>query len=644
MICIGALAGTGAISIGFTILAAIVGAVLGDGISYWLGRHYKQELKRHWPFSLYPQILLRGEAFFNRHGGKSVLFGRFVGPVRAVIPVIAGMLDMPIARFVVVNVISAVGWAFAYIVPGIVLAGSLTLIGAVSTRLSLMLLLLVTFLWLAFWLCRKAFFLLGKLGPKEERLLLPTLILTLILTGWLFLGVLEDLVSKDPLVEADHAIYQFLQGLRTPWGDQLMVAVTELGDGVVNIAISVAVLLSLLFRRQFRDAMFWIVALGGGACLVQLFKWALHRQRPIEVYQSVASWSFPSGHTLMSVVLYGFLAIILVRRFSPSRGWIPFACAIGASLMIAFSRLYLGVHWLSDVLGGLSLGWAWVTLLGVLYLRTRVTGQPRTVLIVPAFLAMVLTGTWHIDNQHADDIIRYQSKTPVQTISTERWREDAWQKLPGWRIDLAGEIEQPLTFQWAGDPEHLADKLVSGGWTRNVSFNFKKLFNILIPRAKVQQLPLFPLLENGRQEQILMSMSMDEKRLVLRLWPTEFTLSDVDHLLWVGSVDFEYADSIANILTLPRASGLYASALEQLISSLNIKSDILWRQRPLSERQLSSGWDGKTLLLAEKNLLICNTYPLEFNMEQLARRSHQVNDYGLKLPSITVRQVDTLRK
>ncbi|MGK2904787.1 MAG: hypothetical protein ACSLFH_00345 [Desulfuromonadales bacterium] len=143
---------------------------------------------------------------------------------------------MPPARFVLVNIFSAIGWAFAYIVPGIVLAGSLTLIGAVSTRLSLMVLLLGTFLWLVFWLCRKVFTLLGELGPKEEQFLLPALILTLVLAGWLFLDVLEDLVSEDPLVQTDHAIYQLLQGLRTPWGDQLMVGVTEFGDGVVNIA------------------------------------------------------------------------------------------------------------------------------------------------------------------------------------------------------------------------------------------------------------------------------------------------------------------------------------------------------------------------------------------------------------------------
>ncbi|MGK2944717.1 MAG: VTT domain-containing protein [Desulfuromonadales bacterium] len=602
MIGIGALAGTGAISVNLTLLAAFAGAVAGDGLSYWLGRHYHQGLKRRWPFCRYPKILSRGEEFFLRHGGKSVFLGRFVGPVRAVVPVIAGMLDMPVRQFVLVNVFSAIGWALAYILPGVALAGSLALIGAVSARLSLLLLLLVILFWLTFWLCRKAFVLLGRLGPEKERFLLPILCLTLVVAGWVFLGVLEDLVHGDPLVLVDQAVYQFLQALRTQWGDQVLVVVTELGDGVVNIAIASAVLLALLFRRQFRAAGFWLLALSGAAGLVQLFKLTLHRPRPIDVYQGVASWGFPSGHTTMSVVLYGFLAILLVRRFKPGHRWLPFGFAIGMSMLIAFSRLYLGAHWLSDVLGGLALGWAWVTFLGIIFLRRPEAAPSRVALLIPALLVMVLTGAWHARSQHASDLVRYQPQRAVQRISAGDWREMSWQELPGWRIDLAGEVEQPLSLQWAGDPDHLAAVLTGHGWSRTDSFDYKQLLNLLVPRAKIQQLPLLPQMENGRQERILMLMPKDEKRLVLRLWPTDFRLSDFDQELWVGTVDFEYAYPMATLMTLPRGSGHYAAALALLLESLNADLDVHWGQQPLPGEPLASGWDGKTLLLTAGSL------------------------------------------
>ena len=107
MITAGALITTGALSFWTTMAWAVCGAVLGDGLSFWLGHHFKGRICSFPLFARYPNILARGEDFFHRHGGKSVFFGRFVGPVRPVIPIIAGMLDMGHGRFTVYNILSA---------------------------------------------------------------------------------------------------------------------------------------------------------------------------------------------------------------------------------------------------------------------------------------------------------------------------------------------------------------------------------------------------------------------------------------------------------------------------------------------------------------------------------------------------------
>jgi len=599
MIGVGALAGTGALSLKITLLSAMIGAVAGDGISYWLGRHYHQGLKSFWPFSRYPLMLAHGEMFFQRHGGMSVLLGRFVGPVRAVIPLIAGMMDMPPGRFVLINIISSIGWAFAYILPGVVLGNSLTLVGFVSMRLCLLLLLLGLILWLAFWSTRKSFGLLKRLGPKGEQLLLPLLCLTLFLSSWLFLGVLEDVISMDPLVQADQAIYQFLQSIRTSWGDRLLIAVSELGDNWVNSFIAAAVLLILTLYRNLRASGYWLVAISGGAGFIQLFKWILHRPRPIFIYQGVSSWGFPSGHTTMSVVLYGFLAILLVRSFPSRWRWLPFSAAIGMSLLIAFSRLYLGAHWFSDVLGGLSLGWAWATLLGIFYLRRPKGELPWRTLLISVSLVLILTGGWHIHRHHAQDLSRYQIQKPLQSLNSETWLQKDWQQLPGWRIDLAGEVEQPLTFQWAGDPEQLAWLLINQGWASVTENDFRQLLNLFIPHVSVQQLPLLPLLENGRQERLLLSLHHGEKRLVLRLWPTEYRLSDLDRSIWVGTVESERAYPVAGLLTLPRGVGDFTAALQILRQALSQKDNIFLTKRLVSEPKDIGGWDGQLLLAGE---------------------------------------------
>ena len=93
------------------VVGAIAGAVLGDTISFWIGHRFGGGIARVWPFSRNPELLSSGIKFFARHGGKSVFIGRFFGPIRAVIPLAAGVMRMPRDRFWFANVTSAIVWA-----------------------------------------------------------------------------------------------------------------------------------------------------------------------------------------------------------------------------------------------------------------------------------------------------------------------------------------------------------------------------------------------------------------------------------------------------------------------------------------------------------------------------------------------------
>ncbi len=351
---VGAIVATGSLSLYPVLLLAIIGAVAGDGISYWLGHHYKERLVNFWPFSRFPAMLKQGEAFFHRHGGKSILFGRFVGPVRPVIPVVAGMLGMHPVRFSVVNFLSAIGWAFVYILPGVFFGASLAVAGTVSTRLALLILIIVAGIWSLIWLSRKVLSVFGRKGPaglaalkrwataelpqqgavlrffkgilailifseQGEELLFAFLALVLLAAGCGFLGVVQDVLAKDPLVVTDQAVYHFLQSLRNPWMDNIFVTVTELGDAFVNISLICTVLLVLLVKRCHRAAVFWTLAVLGGLLSVRVLKLTMHLPRPMAIYHGASAYSFPSNHAAMSVVLYGFLAILLVRQITGSR-------------------------------------------------------------------------------------------------------------------------------------------------------------------------------------------------------------------------------------------------------------------------------------------------------------------------------------
>lgn len=118
LIAAGTLVSEGILSPLPSIVAGIVGAVLGDSVSFWLGKKLGPALPRIWPFRRNPERLARGISFFERSGGSSVFIGRFFGPLRAVVPLAAGMMHLPPMRFYTANVLSALIWAPALVLFG----------------------------------------------------------------------------------------------------------------------------------------------------------------------------------------------------------------------------------------------------------------------------------------------------------------------------------------------------------------------------------------------------------------------------------------------------------------------------------------------------------------------------------------------
>lgn len=114
---IGGLIGASGIDFWRLWLAAGIGGTLGYAVSYWAGAYFKESIVRFWPFSRHPEMLPRGEVFFKKYGVFAVFLGHFFGPVRAVVPVVAGMYSMPQLPFQVANIASAFLWAAGVLGP-----------------------------------------------------------------------------------------------------------------------------------------------------------------------------------------------------------------------------------------------------------------------------------------------------------------------------------------------------------------------------------------------------------------------------------------------------------------------------------------------------------------------------------------------
>jgi len=100
------------------VAAASLGAILGDWVSYEVGRHFEERAHGVWPLNRYPEMVARGEVFLKRWGAAAVAVGRFIGPARAVVPLLAGIFRVPRLPFQVANVVSAIAWAFLMLAPG----------------------------------------------------------------------------------------------------------------------------------------------------------------------------------------------------------------------------------------------------------------------------------------------------------------------------------------------------------------------------------------------------------------------------------------------------------------------------------------------------------------------------------------------
>lgn len=99
-------------------LAGAAGAVLGDIVSYLVGRIFKNDVHKVWPFTRFPDVLPKGRAMFERWGVLSVIGGKFLGMLRPFIPVVAGMMDMPWLLFLLASIVSSLMWAGVFLAPG----------------------------------------------------------------------------------------------------------------------------------------------------------------------------------------------------------------------------------------------------------------------------------------------------------------------------------------------------------------------------------------------------------------------------------------------------------------------------------------------------------------------------------------------
>jgi undecaprenyl-diphosphatase len=406
----GFVAGQGEIDVILLIAIAWFTAVAGDLVSFALGRRLGREfLVKHGPrVQITEQRIEHVEHFYDRHGGKAVFLGRWVGLVRAVSPFLAGSSGMPLRRFLPYDVLAAGGMVTVFALLGYIFWHSLDKVLeiarkgllAVGATIALVVGIVVAVQWLRkpdnrrrleAWfaehertpilglairggralghrLARPARFVWDRLTPGQLGLELTTLLSVVAVGSFVFFGYLIAIEPVTELTAGDRRGVRWSNALQTPWLTDLAKVVTNLGALPIAGGALVITALVLMWRHHGREGL----ALIGGLVLtyagVHITKAAFDRPRPLDALVDASGSAYPSGHAAYAVCWVA-VAVALRHAFP--------ALAVRAGLLIAgiviavavgLTRIYLRAHWFSDVAGGWGLAAACFSLAGMVAL------------------------------------------------------------------------------------------------------------------------------------------------------------------------------------------------------------------------------------------------------------------------------------
>nr|ALS91060.1 SNARE associated Golgi protein [uncultured bacterium] len=411
----GFLAGQGAFDLSLVIATVALAAIVGDSIGYELGRRLGRGWLLHYGpwFGVRPTHLARVEDFLGRHGGKSVFLSHFLHLLRALMPFIAGAGHMPYRRFVFYNTFGCFLWAATFAILGFFFGESWELLhrwaGRAGALLGALFLLVLAAGWVWQWIARNEIelrerwqrwlarprvtawrtryaahldALVAKFTPAGY-LALHLLIGAgaLLFVSWILGGALFRSADWHPLLQLDDRIAAWFQEHGTPAIVGIARKTTLAGSPVVLALGSLGVAVWLFIKQRWSGLLLLGAVMIGGAMLGLLLQ-ALD-QEPAFFRASkliLPADRFPSPHALGAALFYGVVALLVAHRARLLR-WSALAFLLAGliTLVVVLSRIYLGAHYLSNVVAAVAVGWAWVLWceVGAGYLRRRRNSEVR---------------------------------------------------------------------------------------------------------------------------------------------------------------------------------------------------------------------------------------------------------------------------
>lgn len=564
MTAIGILAGSGVIRIDLTLLAATLGAIAGDGISYLLGYFYSDRLTSLWPFNRYPSLLAYGQMYFEKHGGKSVIIGRFVGPLRSIIPVIAGMMHMPQWRFFVANILSGIGWAFLYITPGILIGeASHELSPEQATRLLLLLLFVLIGMWLMslgikslFSRCRVSFqswlhrtwswFLSSptfsaftqKLTPINEETHAATaaLFLFLLISIITFFGLLYLQLEGTLLTSLNVPVHLFLQSLRTQTFDIFFAISVQMISPLTFISLFTSMLFYMLYKNDFKGVGQWLLLALCSILFIRYMHQHIHSLGPSGILAPKAEHAFPALDLFFSTTCFVALLFHNKQYFS-SLGHKLFSFILICALSLGgLGIMYLGDYWCGDVLAALLAGLSLALGYWIVY---RTTHYPFRLPFFPWLGVLLITISTSLSCFLSlnKSLLSHETYFKQHVLNHALWWRQEKPVLPIFSKNRLGHTANIFNVQYVGELRILKKTLMQAGWkTSNQS-----LIHTVLKKVDSKHrdpTPIFPALYlNQKPKLTLIYQSHPSAPTIqLQLWRSNYYLTSLNRPIWLGCV------------------------------------------------------------------------------------------------------------